>query len=225
MEKSTKKREKALLPEIKILITERALSDPRSREELADELIVEIKNKYPHKVPPAWETVIKLISAARNHQPSPLDKPWHLGLTLDRYGLNKDYLLAAEDIAAIIEVQKWLEIAKDHPLLSSIPEWTDSITSGGMATTVWLLTIREALWISKLYKEKSLAGNTYRLWYAAKTYADYQRLCEISNTPPFDTIKLDEALRNDTMGKAKYDLFSEYKKEANDNERSHSQEG
>ena len=73
-----KKRAKAMLPEIKLLITSTALNQPEvGRMDLADELITEIEKDYPTVVPPAWETVVKIISEARN-QSSDEDKPWSM---------------------------------------------------------------------------------------------------------------------------------------------------
>jgi hypothetical protein len=57
---------------------------------------------------------------------------------------------------------------------------------------------------------RSLIENPSKLWEAAKTYADYQRLCELAGMI-FDTSRLDEALRTGSIGRTKYDLFYEYK--------------
>lgn len=157
------------------------------------------------------------------------EKPWHLGLATET-----EYEISPEAIAAIFEVQKWLEEAKDNPNIATtgIKEWTENFTNGKMTTNIWPLTIREAGWISRLYKVnypltepeklylaihkqpivdyRPLVENTSRLWYAAKTYADYQRLCEIAKVD-FDTSRLDEAIRKGNIGRTKYDLFFEYK--------------
>jgi hypothetical protein len=79
MEKSPRgKRAKTMLPEIKLLITSTALNRPEvGRQDLANELIKEIKNDYPSEEPPKLETVIKLISEARN-QSSEEDQPWSM---------------------------------------------------------------------------------------------------------------------------------------------------
>lgn len=80
----SKKRAKSMLPEIKKLIIEEALDKPEvGREALADELIEKIKQRYPKEVPPKFETVIKKISEARNHETSPLDQPWSVGTLKD----------------------------------------------------------------------------------------------------------------------------------------------
>jgi hypothetical protein len=175
---------------------------------------------------------------------------WQLGIL----GNKELSPFSAEAIAAIIEVQFWLERVKDKPNIatSSIAEWTESFTNGKMTTKIWPLTVREAHWIARLYKvryilseperlyflihergvqppkntnrkkmyelfakagvplRRSLIENPSKLWETAKTYADYQRLCELASMN-FDTSRLDEALRTGSIGKMKYDLFSEYK--------------
>ena len=233
---SDKKRAKSMLSAIKELISRRALQSNTRREDLADTIIDEIQEKYPSEVPPAWETVIKLISHTRNHEPSPLENSWQLGQSLD---------LPSEAIAAIFEVQRLLEKERDNPGLATagMKEWTEYYTDGKMTTTAWPLTIREALWISRLYKinyklsepemlylkihkrpipsHRPLSESPYQLWKAANAYADYERLCIIAGID-FNTSKLDDALRSGSIGEAKYGLFSEYTlKRTVKNERAH----
>ncbi|MFC2122459.1 hypothetical protein ACFLRP_02095 [Bacteroidota bacterium] len=74
---AAKTRAKKMLPAIKFLINELAIEQrEKSREILADELIDSIKRLFPKEKPPRWETVIKMISYARNHEVAPVDKPW-----------------------------------------------------------------------------------------------------------------------------------------------------
>jgi len=203
--------------EVKRQIADYALKSEKPRTEVAQELQVILGNRSPSE-----DTLLKMISHARSAE-SPLDKPWHLDKTPD---------LSAEAIAAIFEVQLWLEKVKESYPTAGIKEWTEDFTNGEMTTTVYPLTMREALWISKLHKvncyltepemfflakhkqpiraRRSLIENPSRLWEAAKTYADYERLCVLAKTD-FDTSRLDEALKSGSIGKVKYDLFSEYK--------------
>ena len=82
-----KKRAKKMLPDIRLLINSRATGEyGRNREELADELIKEIVRVFPKEIPPVRETVIRMISKARNNNP-PEDKPWHLD-TLEEYPIS-----------------------------------------------------------------------------------------------------------------------------------------
>ena len=72
-----KTRAKRMLPAIKFLINEMAIEQrEKGRETLADELIDAIIRLFPKEKPPTWETVIKMISHARNHETAPMDKPW-----------------------------------------------------------------------------------------------------------------------------------------------------
>lgn len=154
-----------MLPAIKALISQRALSElDKDREMLADELREEIQERYPEEVPPAWETVIKRISKARNYESGPEDAPWHLG-TLD------DYPLSAEAIHHILKVQKWM-------------------AKKGERSQV---TLRLAKWISRFSKVISKDKDIAWLRKVSLTYTLFEILCEISNTD-FDTSQLDTAL-------------------------------
>lgn len=158
-----KKREKTIHPEIKNMITERALATDRDRGTLADELIDEIMLKYPDRVPPAFDTVIKDISKARNHAPSPLDKPWHMG-TL------KDYPLPPEAIPSILA----------------------ALESREMFTRHREVTIRQALWISRLH---TVVKHKDDLCKIAWHYAFNERISEISRTD-LNTSEYDRRLPN-----------------------------
>jgi hypothetical protein len=74
-----KTRQKVMSEDIRRLITLRATSTNTRRVELAQEILTEIKERYPKQIPPSKETIIKIISNVRNHLPSPLDRPWNLG--------------------------------------------------------------------------------------------------------------------------------------------------
>jgi hypothetical protein len=68
----------------------------KKREELAGELIEEITKEFKRETPPAWETVVKKISEARNRA-NGKDVAWGLG-TLDDYPLSP---LAVANIFAL----------------------------------------------------------------------------------------------------------------------------
>lgn len=161
------------------------------------------------------------------------EKPWHLHETLD---------MPAEAIAAVFAVKKWLANPKNQPEITSIGQWTKDVTNGQMATSN-ILTMREAQWIARLYRieanqlsrpdspyhvykaihkdnDFSLVSNPYLLWYTAKAYADYERLCKIAGVD-FDTSRLDEALIQGSIGETKLGLFENIKSEVNSNERTH----
>jgi hypothetical protein len=162
------------------LISDRALNElKKNREALTDELIEQIKREYPLEIPPARETVLKLISEARNHGTSPQDAPWHLGLLDNPSPLLDKHLFAAEVFTAeaighIIRVKEWATKDKD-----TLP-----------------VTIRIAKWISRLYslieddKKRWSKPLERSFWKVAFIYASYELLCEISLTS-FNTSEMD----------------------------------
>ena len=103
----------------------------------------------------------------------------------------------------------------------SIHEQTSTVKqvlgSGVLPTNIWPLLVREALWVSRLYNIKQYGGkerlplleNIYSLWYAARAYADYERLCSFLNID-LDTSKLDKGLRNGNLNEEKMNLFESF---------------
>lgn len=178
MNEKTKKRAKVMLPAIRELITKTALASEKPREALTDELIIEISDKYPHEVPPKRETVLKKISAARqSFQEDPLEKHWHLG-TLD------DHPIPAEVIPIIFQLQKY----------------RDTKTSRTWFIGANSLTIRDAIWISRLYvwfKDDIKALNT-----AVTIYSNQDALSKY-NGKHFNSYEIDQSLsgRNEHIKK------------------------
>lgn len=118
--KEPRKRAKAMLPEIKRLIANRALAEPeKRREQLAEELIKAIKERFPKEIPPAPETVIKKISEARSVWLFDEDKPWRIS-TLP------DYEIQPQSLPRVLQIYM-------------------DMTKQGIC-----LTIREARWIGRL---------------------------------------------------------------------------
>lgn len=161
---------------------------------------------------------------AKLDKPNELDTAWHLHRTLD---------IPAEAISAIFKVQKLLDSPKIQHEIASIAQWTEMHTDGRL-TTPTALTIREAQWIARLYMIEpaqlnppsstylqdngfSLVSNIYLLWYTAKAYADYQRLCEIAEID-FNSSRLDEGQRKGTIGEAKLGLFENFISEVSNHE-------
>ena len=250
--KKTKIRRPRISPEVQQAVTNLYLANP----EWTGEKIWRELEHYPGRQwpVPSLRAIQKIFAKVKTETKTPefqwKESPWQLGILKDK----ELSPFSAEAIAAVLEVQFWLERVKDKPNIatSGIKEWTESFTNGKMTTTVWPLTIREAHWIANLYKvryilseparlyflihergkqppknptrqklndlftkegvplRRSLIENLSELWKAAKTYADYQRLCELAGAD-FDTSRLDEALRTGSIGRTKYDLFSEYK--------------
>jgi hypothetical protein len=157
-----KPRAKVMLEGIRRLITLRATSSNEKREKLAQEILAEIEERYPKETPPTEETIIKMISRARNHKPSPLDKPWHLGVLNDLQSLGIPDI-SAEAVKRIQEIQFFVSSNNLIPL-----------------------TIRQAKWISKLHR--LITDNT--IYNYSHLYSSYELVCSVSDTP-FDTTKID----------------------------------
>jgi hypothetical protein len=152
------------IPEdIRKLINSFAIKVPnKPRAELAAELQELIENKGLK--PPQEETLMRMISAARNKQLSPKDSIWHLG-TLREHPISK------EAIPAILEVQRFIEESR-------FPQYLPP------------LTVRQAYWISCLYK---VVKDTPYLYWTAEHYALYEKICEITEID-FESSLLDKEL-------------------------------
>ncbi len=171
MEKQKLKRQrraKTMSSNIKRLIAEISISNDKNREDLAEELLNQIKTKYPNEIPPTTETIVKLISKYRNHSRTPLDRPWNLG-ELDEF---PDLTFDSESINRIFEVKAYM-----RKVGNVIP-----------------LTFRQAKWISRLHRIKVKKTNYIPyLQFASFTYANYEIMCEMADTS-IDTHKLDACL-------------------------------
>jgi hypothetical protein len=118
---NTKRGRPGIKPYIKQLIYAKALQN-KDTPRLA--LAVELKNLIEEmgEIPPTEETMMKLISQARNHPISELDEPWSVGC-LAKYDVPPEAL----------------------PVVMKIYE-------GRLREEEQHFTIREALWIGRLYK-------------------------------------------------------------------------
>lgn len=148
----SRKRPKKILLIIKLLIASKAIEEPgEKRELLADKLIEEITKLWPKETPPAWETVIKLISKARNSSRE-VDKPWHLSTLYD-------YPISSKTIAQIFKLKtqglqafsirdaEWLDRLSSIPLpleilcrlaqLLSLNEKYSKISKDALDTNYW----------------------------------------------------------------------------------------
>ena len=166
---NNKKRQRLpkIKPTIKQLIVSQAIRyREKPRITLANELQDEIERMG--EVSPSEETLMKMISDARNKETSPLDKPWHMG-TLG------DIPLPSEAIPYI------LKIKKIHTQNESIGK----------------LTIRQAIWISRLY---ATIKDINDLGYNAYMISVYEIMCSLSKTP-FDTSEFDDILADYKKGK------------------------
>jgi hypothetical protein len=163
-------RSKSMSPAIKQLIAISATSNDKNREELAQELLTDIKNKYPKEIPPVIDTIVKLISKYRNHGRAPLDRPWNLG-ELDNLTVLNSYNINAEAIDYILKVQQYAYNER-IPLQ---------------------ISVRQAKWISRLYR--IIIKKIPFLWFVSYIYTNYEVICEIADVP-FNTRKLDACLHD-----------------------------
>jgi hypothetical protein len=162
------RRAKTMSADIKRFIADSSMSNDKNREELAEELISQVRIKYPNEIPPTIDTVVKLISKYRNHSRTPLDRPWNLG-ELDEF---PELTIDSESINRIFEVKAYMR--KEGNVIP--------------------LTFRQAKWISRLHriKVKKTKYIPY-LWFTSFTYANYEIICEIADTS-IDTHELDFCL-------------------------------
>ena len=125
-------------------------------------------------------------------KPNPLDNPWQLGLMA-----KPEYTIPPEAGSNIADIQEYIE---KTPL-------------DGLEMERTPLSIREALWVARLYTFKR---NIKFLYQWVKTYAEFERLCQLSETP-LDTSILDKGIRqvswpvvgfNDEYGNPVIDVFN-----------------
>jgi hypothetical protein len=115
---------------------------------------------------------------------SHLEQPWHFGLMS-----KPKYSIPAEAVPFIFMVQDWLE---QMPSLR------------GIASPQKPLTIRQALWIGRLYKtfdginlyEKLTLPEVIYLW--AEAYANHEAISALSGTV-LDTTMLDQGMRRHAL--------------------------
>lgn len=163
-----KKRAKRMLPQIKELVISAAIENPlKRRDALADELILQIERNFPNEIPPKFETLIKLISESRNHEPNPLDRKWHSGFT------QKEIL--PEAIPYIFAVQDFMEKTNKGPL--------------SCRQALWVSHFKD------FYKQSLSEQDTFDLYRITHIYSRRELVSELSGQPVFDTTELDTALR------------------------------
>ena len=151
-----------ILPSVRRLIIAQALHyRGKPRAALAADLKEAIERMGV--VSPGEDTIMRIISSARNHAPDPQDIPWSLGAEKQ---LN-ERPIPAEAIPHILKVKEW--VAKE-----------------GMTE----VTIRHAYWIARLYVFDKL--KTRDLWKASYIYAIYELSCQLANVP-CDTSRFDKS--------------------------------
>jgi hypothetical protein len=125
--------------------------------------------------PPADETLVKMISEARNKQPREIEKPWSIG-ACSYYNIPHDM------IPVLIKIQKLMAEYGDDEDVARV------------------LTVREARWMARLYrvaepliKELPNAEENGLLWldFIASSYVKRERVSEQMNEQYPDTADLD----------------------------------
>lgn len=124
---------------------------------------------------PSEETLVKMISEARNKQPRELEKPWCIG-ACSYYNIPHDM------IPLLIKIQKLKAEYGDNENVSTV------------------LTVREAQWIARLYhvaeplvRELPDTSESALLWldFIASSYVQRERVSEQMNEQYPDTTDLD----------------------------------
>ncbi len=148
---------------------------------------------WPGKHKPGWPGVraVQEHLAYIKEQIKPyeyLEQPWHLGFLVE----HPEYNISAEAVAYIGAVQVFCRTHEEPPF----GDWPP-------------VTIRQALWIARLYREvfwhyggrdllhtklEDRAEPVYRLWQWSKAYADYETICKLPGDTTPDTSELDRRL-------------------------------
>jgi len=162
--------------EVRRLIISQAVHDARSmpRWPLAARL-KDLIEKMGYKSP-SDETLVKMISEARNKQPREVEKPWSIG-ACSYYNIPHDM------IPVLIKIQKLKAEYGDNEDVSTV------------------LIVREAQWIARLYhvaepliRELPDASESALLWldFIASSYVQRERVSEQMNEQYPDTTDLDK---------------------------------
>lgn len=161
--------------DVRRLIISQAAHDARNmpRWTLAARL-KEMIEKLGYK-PPTDETLVKMISEARNKQPREIEKPWSIG-ACSYYNIPHDM------IPLLIKIQKLKAEYGDNEDVSTV------------------LTVREARWMARLYhvaepliRDLPDAKESGLLWldFIASSYIQRERVSEQMNEQYPDTTDLD----------------------------------
>jgi hypothetical protein len=167
------------------------------------------------KLIPAEEKPVTLNAIQKHLEPlkkiydsiKSLDAPWHLGLLqTDQFiptnleGSTIRVLITPEAIKIITEIQKKMEYDNDNK------SKTFDLTGPFMQPTIPRLTIRQALWISRLYKlwdqplkayddgEEHTLTVLQQIYLWSLAYAEREIICKL-NKIPFDTFAYDQFIR------------------------------
>jgi hypothetical protein len=160
--------------EVRRLIIGEAIHDSKNMPRRALAVRLQDLIEKMGEISPTEDTLAKMISEARNKQPSELDRPWSIG-ACTQYNIPPDII----------------------PILISLQKLKASDGKEGMSGKV---TIREAKWVTRLYPvaepviNKAFTNNDGRLWLLSlivSSYVQRERVSEQMNEQYPDTSDLD----------------------------------
>ena len=166
--------------EVRSLIIDQAIHDSKAMPRRALAVRLQDLIQRMGEVSPTEDTLARMISGARNQQPSELERPWSVGAC-------SQYNIPADIVPVLIKVKQ-----------SRAREMKD------LDLPVIKLTIREARWFARLRPiVEALTKMRYPfdveeslryLQYVVTLYAEKEQVSEILNEQYPDTSKLDEIL-------------------------------
>jgi hypothetical protein len=160
--------------EVRQLIIGQAIHDSKNMPRRALALRLQDIIEKMGEISPTEDTLARLISEARNKQPSELDQPWSIGA-------NAQYNIPPDIIPVLIRLQRFRRTNQ---------------RKGGWGE----LTIREARWFARLYPvaepigNKTLIDDNGRLWLLSlivSCYVQRERISEQMNEQYPNTSELD----------------------------------
>ena len=161
--------------EVRQLIISQAIHDSKTMPRRALAVRLQELIERMGEVSPTEDTLTRMISEARNKQPSELEKPWSIGACTY-------YNIPTDMIPVLIKIQKLKAEYGDEEEMSKV------------------LTLREARWIARLYhvaepliSELSNVEENNLLWldFIARSYVQRERVSEQMNEQYPDTADLD----------------------------------
>jgi len=160
--------------EVRRLIIGQAIHDSKNMPRRALAVRLQDIIEKMGEISPSEDTLVKMISEARNKQPSELDQPWSIG-ACDEYNIPPDII----------------------PILISLQKLKDKDQG---ESRLWKMTIREARWVARLFPvaeplvNKAFTDEESSLWWLSlivSSYIERERVSEQMNEQYPNTSDLD----------------------------------
>jgi len=160
--------------EVRRLIIGQAIHDSKNMPRRALAVRLQDIIEKMGEISPSEDTLVKMISEARNKQPSELDQPWSIG-ACDEYNIPPDII----------------------PILISLQKLKDKDQG---ESRLWKMTIREARWVARLFPvaeplvNKAFTDEESSLWWLSlivSSYMQRERVSEQMNEQYPNTSDLD----------------------------------